>query len=740
MVERERRPRSYRYGLAVVAVAAALGIVLLPDIGKGAGSVPFFAVLITAWYGGLGPGLFATGLTAIVAVAVMAYRESSFEVWRAEMVALFVAGGVGVTLLVEALHAARRRAEAAQRWLTGVLTSIGDAVIATDADGRITFTNPVAHGLTGWGADESRGKPLGEVFRIVSELPGEPAEDPVARVFREGVIVGLANHTALIARDGTERPIADSAAPIRDENGGLSGAVLVFRDVSDQRRAEEALRASEERFRLTADFAPVLIWIAGTDGRCQWFNRPWLEFVGREMGHEIGEGWRDNVHPDDLSGLADVYSAAFDARRPFSWEYRLRRHDGTYRWVVDHGLPLSGPGGEFTGFIGSCFDITDRRHAEDELRTADRRKDEFLAMLAHELRNPLSAISNAVQLAKTGNGEVERGWVQEVLERQVRHLARLIDDLLDVSRITRGKIRLRSQLLELGPLLRSAVEAVQPLLDSRGHRLTASIPEEPLPVKGDPTRLEQIVVNLLTNAAKYTESGGEVLLTAGREGDAVFVTVRDTGVGIPPEQLSQMFELFAQGDRTLARSEGGLGIGLTLARSLAEMHGGSVVARSEGRGRGSEFTVRLPAARAAADNGPPPTAPPAARLAAARRVLVVDDNADTAQGLSRLMAGHGHDVRTCHDGPSALEAAAEYRPDVVLLDIGLPGMDGLQVARRLREAGSDAFIIAVSGYGQDDDRRRSRDAGIDHHLVKPVDHVTLLRLIARDGRAVSETA
>ncbi len=370
-----------------------------------------------------------------------------------------------------------------------------------------------------------------------------------------------------------------------------------------------------------------------------------------------------------------------------------------------------------------------------ELREKDRRKDEFLAMLAHELRNPLAAIGNAVQVTtRSGSGD-GAAWSTEVIGRQVRNLSRLIDDLLDVSRITRGKIRLRRERIDADAAIRGAVESARPLIADRGHEL--SVDSGPgLWLDADPTRLEQVVANLLNNAAKYTEGRGHIGLSARREGGEVVIRVVDDGVGIPPDSLARMFELFAQADRSLARSEGGLGIGLTLVRSLAEMHGGSVVARSEGPGLGSEFVVRLPAA----EGGPPPAAMapggPAGRPEAdgrASRVLVVDDNVDTARGMARLLGLLGHDVTVVHTGPDALEAARRCAPEYVLLDIGLPGMDGYEVASRLRlEDGTrGATIVAVSGYGQDDDRRRSKRAGFDHHLVKPIDPDALLTLLAR---------
>ena len=355
-------------------------------------------------------------------------------------------------------------------------------------------------------------------------------------------------------------------------------------------------------------------------------------------------------------------------------------------------------------------------------------------MLAHELRNPLAAIGNAVALAARSRLQEHIDWSMEVINRQIKHLSRLIDDLLDVSRINRGKIELRRDVLDATPILDSAIETVRPLIDERTHKLSVTIERGKLWVNVDPTRLEQVVTNLLTNAAKYTQNGGNIWLTAGHEEGDVVITVKDTGVGIPPDKLPEMFELFAQGDRTLARSEGGLGIGLTVVKKLIQMHGGTITASSEGIDKGSEFSVLLPAAKRPAAFQTPVTEPAASARSAAR-ILVVDDNLDTARGMARLLNLLGHDVKAAHDGSEAIDVARAHGPEFVLLDIGLPGMDGYEVAAQLRQDGCcrGAVFIAISGYGQDEDRRRSKEAGFDYHLVKPIDHDALLTLLSHAG-------
>jgi signal transduction histidine kinase len=377
-------------------------------------------------------------------------------------------------------------------------------------------------------------------------------------------------------------------------------------------------------------------------------------------------------------------------------------------------------------------DFVERERQAQALRENDRHKDEFLAMLAHELRNPLAAVNNALTVLKMSEDEESRNWASDVVERQVRQLVRLIDDLLDVSRITSGKIRLRKEYVDAGLVLDQAIESARPLIDERRHTLTVSVERGQLPLHADVTRVGQIALNLLTNAAKYTEDGGRIQLTAQREGEQVVIRVRDNGMGIPPERLPEMFRLFAQGDRSLARSEGGLGIGLTIVQKLAEMHGGSVEARSEGPGMGSEFIVRLPLEQK--PGGPVPEVQqghiPAGK---GYRILVVDDNADTVLGMVRFLKLLGNEVIAVQDGPTAIERARTFQPEFVLLDIGLPGMDGYRVASALREeeANKHTIIIAVSGYGQEGDRQRSQAAGFDHHLVKPVDFDSLISLLGR---------
>jgi signal transduction histidine kinase len=375
-----------------------------------------------------------------------------------------------------------------------------------------------------------------------------------------------------------------------------------------------------------------------------------------------------------------------------------------------------------------------RRRAE-QLAEMDRRKDEFLATLAHELRNPLAPLRNSLNILRmSGDSNPAAERVHEMMERQVNHMVRLVDDLLEVSRITRGKIELRRERVELAAVLRSAVETSRPLMEAAGHQLAITVPPEPLILEADPVRLSQVIANLLNNAAKYTEEDGQIWLTARREGGEAAVSVRDTGLGIPADMLPRVFDMFAQVDRTLKRSQGGLGIGLTLARTLVEMHGGRVEARSEGPGKGSEFTVRLPLAAedSIAEEARPRAGGAQPSPLSQKRALVVDDNRDAADSLGMLLKFLGADAHVVYDGPSALQALHIYRPAVVFLDIGMPGMDGHEVARHVRQAPEfgDVLLIAMTGWGQEEDRRRSKAAGFDHHLVKPANADALQALLS----------
>jgi PAS domain S-box-containing protein len=1011
-----------------------------------------------------------------------AYRISVATNVLAALLGLALVGML-VYLLRRDLLARMKSAAAVEEqreWLHTTLASIGDAVIATDALGKVTFMNPIAESLTGWPQAEAVAHSLVDIFKIENEQTRKTVENPVARVLREGNIVGLANHTVLMARDGTERPIDDSAAPIKDVAGKMLGVVMVFRDVTERRRADEALRSSqtqlsaelaamtrlhnlttrllnstdlhtvleaildsaialqdaqfgnirlynrenqsleimaqrgfnadflehfrairreddsasgramrtgtrvviedvetdpqyspdrqfaasagyravqatplvsrsgellgmlsthfaqphspsqrdlrmldlyarkaadfverlragealrqsEEQFRRAILDAPIPILMHAEDGELLEVSKAWTRMSGYSK-QEVGdyEGWltrayggaawragiqvrrafeRNVIPPEQevairtrqgevriwlltasapgilrdgrkflvematdvterkreadvskflseasatLSALVDTHSTLQKVAHmavPFfaDWcvvdladeEGHLQRlavahhdpnqairaqelmekyppdpsatHGTTHVWrtgqselvtdITEEMLAATAKGdehlrlmrelglksyltvplrasGKMLGVLtfansesGRNYTPADLLVAEDlahraaiaienahlyaAVREGDRRKDEFLAMLAHELRNPLAPIRNALAILQTRHADgamLDRA--REMMERQLHHLIRLVDDLLDVSRIMRGKIELRIERLDAREVVGRAVETAQPVLDAHGHDIDISLPDKPLWLNGDSVRLTQVVANLLNNAAKYTPTPGRIRLALEQAGDQALIRVKDSGIGIAPEALPRIFDLFVQADLSLARSQGGLGIGLTLVCRLVEMHGGTVSATSEGLGQGSEFIVRLPLAQAQAIGSPKTDGQPShAADRPPRRVLVVDDNVDAAQTMAMLLRLLNHDVvHVVHDGPAALKAAQEFKPDVIFLDIGLPGISGYEVARQLRERAEfrDVLLVAVTGYGQSDDRQRSQQAGFDHHLVKPV--------------------
>jgi two-component system CheB/CheR fusion protein len=495
----------------------------------------------------------------------------------------------------------------------------------------------------------------------------------------------------------------------------------------------EALRQNEQRWRKMAESLPQLVWTASPSGQCDYFSSQWTAFTGATPAELLGNRWLEYLHPDDRDRTLAAWQTAVKERGELDLEYRLRRSDGAYRWFKVRGLPIRDGDGPVLQWFGTSTDIDDQKRTEGALREADRRKDEFLATLAHELRNPLAPIRNALgilHLAPADGSAVRQA--RALIERQVAQMVRLVDDLLDVSRITRGKIELRKERVELADIVKAAVETSRPLIEAAGHQLRVVLPGEAIHLHADPTRLAQVLANLLNNSAKYMLPGGSILLSGAREGQWAIVRAKDTGIGIPPEMLDSIFDLFTQVDHSLERSQGGLGIGLTLVRSLVHLHGGTVEAVSEGRGRGSEFVVRLPAPTLATEVAPPLTgaseAPPPL---AGRRVLLADDNRDGAESLAMLLRLTGHDVRVTFDGETAIAAARVFQPEVILLDIGMPKLNGYEVARRLRQGTDSApvHLVAMTGWGQEEDRRRSREAGFDHHLVKPVDPAALQELL-----------
>jgi PAS domain S-box-containing protein len=545
-----------------------------------------------------------------------AHNTVAAAIWGAALIAILL-----LIALTQVMVRDSRRLRRVQEELATTLRSVGDAVIATDDTGAVRFINTVAEQLTGWSSNEARGLPLERVFDIFNEESGAGVESPVARVLRENTVVGLANHTILRARDGKERPIEDSGAPIRGADGEIRGVVLVFRDATEERAARQALIQSR-----------------------------------------------------------------------------------------------------------------------DALREADRRKDVFLATLSHELRNPLAPIRTATRVLETPNltqQELERS--RSIISRQVRHMAALLDDLLDISRITRGALTLKTETVDLHGVIEAAIETAQPAISAKRHVLNLEWPQHVIRLVADPVRLTQVVANLLTNAAKYTNPGGQITLGAVQETDKVLIYVRDNGIGIAPEMLPKVFEMFSQIDAGQAHSEGGIGIGLALVKGFVELHGGTVEVRSKGLNSGSEFIVTLPGGDAGAGTESRTAGAPSVEGAkpARRRVLIADDNRDGAEIMAMLLDQFGYEVQLAFSGPDAVAAAAKYQPHVAILDIGMPGMNGYEVAQRIRAEpwGASIMLIAVTGWGQEEDKRKAHEAGFNQHLIKPVDPNVLEALMASAATA-----
>jgi PAS domain S-box-containing protein len=737
---------AYTISLLVLAAAVLLRWLLDPLMGDSLPLVTIFgAVAAAVWVGGYRPA----ALVAILGYLACAYLfippRGSIGLTTPEVSAGLVAYLFTCSLIVwigEAMRNAQTRAMARGEILRVTLGSIGDAVITTDTRGSVTYLNSVAESLTGWTQAEAQGHQLDAVFRIINEDTRQTVESPATRALREGVVVGLANHTLLVARDGTERPIDDSAAPISDEHGVISGCVLIFRDVSERRQWEKREAARLLSARLLASIVESsddAIVSKSLDGIIQTWNAAAERLFGYTSSEAVGRHISLIIPPDRIAEEAHIIATLKAGTRIDHFETERVRKNGQRILVSLTVSPIRDDKGRVIGASKIARDVTERRQMEDNLRKlasdlaeADRRKDEFLATLAHELRNPLAPLSNTLEILKrSANQDASTRRSVDTMERQLEQLVRLVDDLLDLSRITHNRIELRKRHIELAPVIRQAVLAAQPLADASRHTLDVSMPAEPIHLHADPVRLTQVFGNLLNNSCKYTPPGGTIRVTVQLDGNDAIVAVTDTGIGIPADKLDSIFDMFAQVDRSIEQSQGGLGIGLTLVKRLIEMHGGTVEARSAGEGRGSTFEVRMAVSKEVADVVTPPERETPAN-GAAHRILVVDDNKDSADSLAMLLELTGHDVFTAHDGQEAFDAAEQHRPDVVLLDIGLPVVNGHDVCRRIRQQGwgQAMVLIALTGWGQDEDRRRSQEAGFDGHLVKPVDHARLLTLLA----------
>ena len=633
----------------------------------------------------------------------------------------------------EAQEALRRRDESMET-LQALVQSCPLAIALLDPeDGVVRLWNPAAERIFGWREDEVLGRPLPVVPADRREEFRRNLQAILCGAMPQGV------ETLRVRKDGEQVHVSLWSATVPDEQG-RPRILSLLADITARKQIENALRKSDARLRDLVDTAAEGVWIVDADRRTTYVNRRMAEMLERPV-HEILRHRADVFFaPESLPVVDEIWERCRRGLRGHQ-EICFLLPGGRPLWASASVSPVFDENGELDGILAMLTDVTERRRLDEELRrrvqdlaAGDRRKDEFLAMLAHELRNPLAAISNAgYVLDQNPSADPRRRDLVAVIGRQIRHLSRLVDDLLDVSRFTRGNIELRKRDVELAPIVEGAVETTRPVLEQKGHRLTVSLPPEPVHLEADSTRIEQVLANLLHNAAKFTDPGGRIDLTVETDGPRVVLRVRDDGQGIDAELLPRIFDLFVQEDRSLARSHGGLGIGLTLVRSLVERHGGTVEARSQGPGRGSELVVRLPRKAGAPAEAPRPRGE--SRPAEERgpsRILLVEDNLDAADALAELLRLWGHEVEVVHDGPAAVRSAQSGRPDVILLDIGLPGMDGYRVAAALRHLPDlqGTLIVALTGYGQESDRQRSAQAGFDHHLVKPVDLEELRRLLS----------
>ena len=570
------------------------------------------------------------------------------------------------------------------------------------------------------------------VGQRVREMVPEEANDWI-ELYRQVLLTGepIRFERELIA---TKRHLELFA--FRVEPASRRQVALLFQDITARRQGEDALRESEVRFRQIADTMPHMIWVTLPDGYHEWYNRRWYEFTGVPEGSTDGEAWNGMFHPDDQQRAWTHWRHSLATGDPYEIEYRLRHHSGEYRWVLGRALPIRDAEGSIERWFGTCTDIDAMKSAEEALKRADRQKDEFLAMLAHELRNPLAPILSATAILKArGGSDPVTQRQREVIERQAQHMARLVADLLDVSRLQRGTYALEREPLDLVQIVRDCVDDYRGTVEGQGLELVANVPATPLPVDGDRVRLGQALGNLLSNAAKFTPGDGRVVVDlraveAGGGGQAV-LSVRDSGVGIPQEALSTIWEIFVQGKQDLARSKGGLGLGLGLVKGIVEMHGGSVSATSAGEGFGAEFTLTLPILSGQPRPAAETWSDVAGRDGSGQKILLIEDNRDAGETLQALLELHGYEVQLVFNGRDGLDAAGRWKPSVVLCDLGLPGLSGHEVAEALRQDPTmqGLRLIAISGYVQPADLARSHAAGFDHHVGKPVELNRLLRFL-----------
>jgi len=691
-------------------------------------------ILACAYLGGLWPGLLATTLAAL---AFDYFRLPPLHsLWISEPPdrvewALMWALGLAISLVLEARH---RRWESAedtrQRHRNVFARQLQVSAVQARMNRFQRFTRDAPIGVVFSSNDGSVHIANDEYLRIVGCSRDEFESGWGGRDRCTSLDWLRADHRArgekeYVRRDGTRVPVLVGISGRRD---GFAAFVI---DLTSEKEAQRARRESEERFRTLADNMAQLAWMADEKGRISWFNKRWLDYTGATSEEMEAGGWRDAIHPEHVERVVEKLGRCFATGEVWEDTFPLRGRDGRYRWFLSRAVPIRDAEGNVLRWFGTKTDVTEQREAEEELKEADRRKSDFLGVLSHELRNPLASIQTSVYILEHAERNAEHARrATDVIGRQVGHLTRLVDDLLDITRIARGKIELRRARLDLSELVRRCGEDNRAMLQALRLELSVSVPGRAVWVDGDETRLTQVIGNLLHNAGKFSREGGAVTLALVTDAGAAEIHVRDTGAGIEPELLGRVFEPFVQAERTLAPDGAAVQLGLALVKGVTELHGGSVRASSPGLGKGAEFVVRLPTAEPsrgterAASNGPPRTDRHA-------RVLVVEDNRDVAESLGQLVVMLGHQVEIAHDGLAAIAKAHSNPPDVVLCDIGLPGMSGYDVARAFRAdpALRGTHLVAVSGYAQPEDKREAAEAGFEQHVKKPADPDEIQRLL-----------
>lgn len=688
-------------------------------------------------------------------IGVMEFFSREIMSPNKHLLELMGAAGNQIAQLIERGEVEQARRESEEKYRTLAETA-SDGIITVDESSTIVFINRAAGRIFGYALEEMAGQCLTMLM-----------PDYLRHLHRDGIRRYVDTGKHHISWDGIELPgLHKNGQEIpleisfgESHHAGKHLFTGIVRDISERKRAEALLRESEERYRTMADTAPVLIWEAGTDKLCYSFNKAWLDFTGRTIEQDSGNGWVENVHPDDVQRCLEAYEKGFEARETFTIEYRLRRADGEYRWVVDHGVPRFASNNGFLGYIGSCVDITERMQAEEErirllqgeqearqkAEEASRLKDEFLATVSHELRTPLTAVVGWSHMLQHGQlDEKTSASALEAIARNARSQTQLIDDLLDVSRIITGRLRLDVRAADPPAFIEAAIDAVRPAADAKGVRIQKVIDTGVGAVAGDPERLQQVVWNLLSNAIKYTPRGGRVQVRLERVNSHIEIVVSDTGSGISSEFLPYVFDRFRQADMSTTRHHGGLGLGLSIVRHLIELHGGTVHAESEGAGRGATFTVTLPQVGVYQRDDRPERRHPAANSSKYEfdcperlddlRVLVVDDESDTRDVLKAMLGECGAEVISAGSAAEALEVFERSRPDVLICDIGMPEEDGYQLIRNIRarpvEQGGRTPAVALTAYARAEDRLRALRAGYQMHIPKPVEVNELVAIVA----------